>query len=341
VDLSSAREYLSRMHNSAGSASPAFIVIASEADAASEIVNSLQSAHTLLKPIRRDELHKVLAAATDTASELTEPAIVAAILGGSIEGHVLLVEDEPVNAAVAEGYLTTLGCSWVWVKSGAEALARSSTERFDLILMDLSMPDLDGFATTALIRKQEGQRQRVPIVALTAHSSTDYRDRCLQAGMDDILSKPCTLEECERVLRRWMAGMRAPSDRPAGVQDDSEWTRIDEMAVRRLQNLRSSGPADLYPKLVNLFGTSSTASMEQLAIALRASDLSIAAAVCHKLASSAANVGAPAFGHKVRELEKLCAAGDATQALSLYNRLAGVLPALLSELHSRKSAVNA
>jgi CheY-like chemotaxis protein len=89
----------------------------------------------------------------------------------SIKGHVLLVEDEPVNAAVAEGYLASLGCTSVWVTSGNEAVARSAGERFDLILMDLNMPDMDGFAATRLIRQRAKQGERVPIVALTAHDA--------------------------------------------------------------------------------------------------------------------------------------------------------------------------
>ena len=71
---------------------------------------------------------------------------------------MLLVEDEAVNAAVAEGYLEALGCTATWVTSGAEAVACAAAEHFDLILMDLSMPGMDGFATTALIRRQESAR---------------------------------------------------------------------------------------------------------------------------------------------------------------------------------------
>ena len=75
--------------------------------------------------------------------------------GPPIGAHVLLVEDEAVNAAVAQGYLAELGCTCVWVDNGSEAVARSATERFDMIMMDLNMPDMDGFATARLIRERE------------------------------------------------------------------------------------------------------------------------------------------------------------------------------------------
>jgi signal transduction histidine kinase/ActR/RegA family two-component response regulator len=157
-------------------------------------------------------------------AEQPEPsaADVAAILKANhpnLGGHVLLVEDEPVNAEVAQGYLTVLGCTSVWVNDGREAIARNAAEHFDLILMDLSMPGMDGFATTALIRQQAGAAGRIPIVALTAHDAVSYRDTCSAAGMDDMLSKPCTLEEYEQVLRRLIpraAQERASSARSVG-----------------------------------------------------------------------------------------------------------------------------
>jgi len=343
VDAASLRDYLDRANATGRVATPVLIVTATEAEAAATLTGQPGTPpyHTILKPVRRDGLYDVLAAATGAGSTVAVPTSIATILGAAIEGHVLLVEDEPVNAAVATGYLETLGCSSVWVKSGAEALARNATERFDLILMDLSMPDLDGFATAALIRKRESGARRVPIVALTAHSSTSYRDRCLQAGMDDILSKPCTLEECEQVLRRWIAGPRPQPAHQAQASDDSAWTRIDEVAVSRLRALRGSGHPDLYSKLVELFSTSSVTSMEQLRAALQSSDLAAGAAVCHKLASSAANVGAPSFAERVRHLEKLCTAGDATAARGLYDRLQAALPTLVAQLQGRKAVVNA
>ena len=81
-----------------------------------------------------------------------------------------------MNAAVAQGYLGELGCTCVWVDNGSEAVARSATERFDMIMMDLNMPDMDGLATARLMREREGTGPHIPIVALTAHEPMSYRD---------------------------------------------------------------------------------------------------------------------------------------------------------------------
>jgi signal transduction histidine kinase/ligand-binding sensor domain-containing protein/CheY-like chemotaxis protein/HPt (histidine-containing phosphotransfer) domain-containing protein len=276
---------------------------------------------------------------------------------GAIGAHVLLVEDEPVNAAVAQGYLEALGCSSVWTKDGAEALARSAAERFDLILMDINMPAFDGYETAKLIRGRAGTGRRVPIIALTAHTPAQVRERCEAAGIDDVLSKPYTPEDCEKMLRHWIPRDREPraAMRPSGgvaietaarpesapnsgetraVPAAEDLAKLDEATVVRLRGSGTKGRPNLYSRLVALFRAGSTAALDELRVALRAGDMTAARAICHKLKSSAANVGAMAFSEDVRRLEQLCAGGDATAAWSTYERLGSAHPALIAELLS-------
>jgi len=280
---------------------------------------------------------------------------------GALVGRVLLVEDEPVNAAVAQGYLEMLGCECVWTRNGAEAVAGSAAERFDLILMDLNLPGLDGFATTQLIRNRTGGGERVPVVALTAHDASRVRDRCLAAGMVDVLTKPYTLEACEQVLRRWIrhddvaaaaaesrgaepAAMRlqttssgttsAGPTEPRTIDPPEPLSKVDSEVVARLRAARAPGRADLYGKLIELFRTSSTEALAALGAALDLDDLASARAICHKLKSSAANVGAGTFSQHVRRLEQRCSAGDAGAAREIYTKLNASHPALVAELET-------
>ena len=270
----------------------------------------------VLKPEHGTTLREAFAAAlgTEAAAEHAEPARAAS---GPLKAHVLLVEDEPVNAAVAEGYLEALGCTSTWVANGAEAVACAAAEHFDLILMDLSMPGMDGFATTALIRQHQeraagmhGAKARTPIIALTAHDAVRYRDKCLAADIDDILSKPYTLDDCKRVLHRWLRADEAPRAAVVPAPDAATASapaaleRVDANAVAALRKLGGK-QADLYSKLVDLFRLSSTQALAELGAALEGDDLPAAAAVCHKLASAAANVGALEFAHGVKDLERL------------------------------------
>jgi CheY-like chemotaxis protein len=198
----------------------ALVVVASSAAVqAKHLEHRVRPEAIVLKPVRREALYEALAVATAAVPSAADVESILTADEPNLGGHVLLVEDEPVNAEVAQGYLAVLGCTCVWVSSGPEAIARNAAERFDLILMDLSMPGMDGFATTALVREQAGVAGRIPIVALTAHDIVSYRDTCLAAGMDDLLSKPCTLEEYGQVLRRLIpraAQERASSARSVG-----------------------------------------------------------------------------------------------------------------------------
>jgi CheY-like chemotaxis protein/HPt (histidine-containing phosphotransfer) domain-containing protein len=232
------------------------------------------------------------------------------------------------------------------VDSGSEAIARSATERFDMIMMDLNMPMMDGFAATRLIRQREGQGCRVPIIALTAHHANNYRDSCLNAGMDDLMSKPYTLDQCAQLLRRWIGdtvrpplrgnggartstGPGASADTAAGIQAATE---IDATTVMGLKNLRSGGQSDLYSKLVALFRPVSSKAIDELRSALASDDLQTASALCHRLSSSAANVGALAFAQYLRQLEKACQDRDRTRAARLYDTVRAAHPALIDEL---------
>jgi signal transduction histidine kinase/ligand-binding sensor domain-containing protein/CheY-like chemotaxis protein/HPt (histidine-containing phosphotransfer) domain-containing protein len=306
---------------------PALVVLASPGELGPlDLRGRLPAELIVPKPVLHDVLRDALGAARGLAGALPARAPFPRSTETRLSGHVLLVEDEPVNAAVAEGYLAELGCTSVWVEDGSEAIARSAAERFDLILMDLSMPTMDGIATTALIRQREASGRRVPIVALTAHDAATYRSTCLAAGMDDILSKPYSLADCTQLLRRWLDG-----EAPAAADDDA-LADVDRAAVAGLRSLRSGGSEDLYDRLVDLFKTSSAAALNQLGAAIQAGDLAAACAVAHKLKASAANVGAVAFSNDVRQLEEFGAAGDARGAQRLYGRLARAHPRLMEEL---------
>lgn len=118
--------------------------------------------------------------------------------------HILLVEDNPVNTLVARVLLQKLGCEVVTATNGAEAVSRVAEQSFDLVLMDVRMPVMDGLTATREIRAREAQSdRRVPIVALTAGALVNERNECFEAGMDGYLAKPFTVEALRSTLRRF------------------------------------------------------------------------------------------------------------------------------------------
>lgn len=123
--------------------------------------------------------------------------------------HVLLVEDNPVNREVASGMLEFLGCRVDLAEDGRQAVEAVTAHRYDLILMDCQMPDMDGFAATNAIRRRERRAEQgdhIPIIALTANAMEGDRERCLASGMDDYLSKPFSQADLEAAIQCWAKG---------------------------------------------------------------------------------------------------------------------------------------
>ena len=133
--------------------------------------------------------------------------------GARLQGHLLVAEDNPICAKVNQALLCEQGLTLTLVGDGQQAVEAILHGRPDLgpdlILMDLQMPLLDGYAATRRIRQWEtetGRQRRLPIVALTAHAFEQDRQRCLDAGMDDFLSKPVLLPVLQAALARWLPG---------------------------------------------------------------------------------------------------------------------------------------
>jgi signal transduction histidine kinase/CheY-like chemotaxis protein len=121
-------------------------------------------------------------------------------------GKVLLVEDNPVNQKVAQRFLQRLGCEVSIASHGAEGVAKYEQEAFQLVLMDIQMPVMDGYTATQKIREQEGDHRHTPIIALTADAVSGQLEYCLAIGMDDFLTKPLDINRLREMLDRFLIG---------------------------------------------------------------------------------------------------------------------------------------
>ena len=155
-------------------------------------------------PLKAAQIPAQLAALDAAVSPPEEPA-------GRAGARLLLVEDNPVNQRIAEKLLTREGHAVTTVTDGAGALRTWEHGAFDAIFMDCHMPVMNGYEATAEIRRREGGRERIPIIALTAAAMKGEREHCLAAGMDDYLAKPIEAPELHRVLAQWVT----PRVRPA------------------------------------------------------------------------------------------------------------------------------
>jgi two-component system sensor histidine kinase/response regulator len=169
----------------------------------------------LLKPVTPFELQTAI---RQTISPITsEPSQIGRKEELFGRFRILLAEDNLINQRFAVRTLEKMGHQILVAQNGEEALAVLKTEKIDLVLMDVQMPEIDGLAAAREIRKRElGGRERMPIIAMTAHAMKGDRENCLDAGMDDYIAKPIAREELQQVIERVMKARReALSPQPA------------------------------------------------------------------------------------------------------------------------------
>ena len=238
--------------------------------------------------------------------------------------RLLLVEDNPVNLAVGEKLLSVLGYTCDIATNGQLALEKMATGSYDLVLMDCQMPVLDGYAATREWRDREVLQQaplRLPIVAMTANAMAGDRQRCLDAGMDDYLSKPVSREQLETCLQRWLPG-RA-SFRARGIADAQPDTSALPPQVTSMSPVRNVVPAsaafpildhgmldelheiagDETARIVSLFLEDAPRLIARLEAASTGPDLDAMRDAAHTLKSSSANVGAMALSTAAKRVE--------------------------------------
>ena len=140
------------------------------------------------------------------ADSFTAAGVATGQVAGPLTGHVLVVEDNPVNRTVAMRVVSLIGVSVEVAEHGKEALDKLATTKFDLVLMDCQMPVMDGYTATRTQRtlEEEYKMPRIPIIAMTANAMVGDREKCLASGMDDYLTKPLNRGLLEQTMRKWM-----------------------------------------------------------------------------------------------------------------------------------------
>jgi signal transduction histidine kinase/CheY-like chemotaxis protein len=267
------------------------------------------------KPVRRCALLDVLRLETGSlraSRRGAAPAPGAALAVGRLESRILVAEDNLVNQDVTVGLLRLFGCEADAVENGARALEALKVRRYDVVLMDCQMPEMDGFQATAAIRAGEPPGVRIPIIALTANALSGDRELCLKAGMDDFLGKPFTRAELHAVLCKWLVSPPAPRALvpTSGSLPARNPVELNEGAIRELEMLAETSAPDLLHRLISTFATEGDALAVSIEQAARTGDAPALRAAAHKLSSSSATFGAQELAAQCRELEAAARLGD-------------------------------
>lgn len=304
---------------------PVLIIHNVEADKNGADVLPAWAAGDLRKPFSDLDLFRELAEVWGLLAEAPAQPVEEGVI--QFNAHILMVEDNDTNRIILEQILVSLGCTVKLAANGQLAVEALKGERFDLVLMDVQMPVMDGLQATRIIRKQEAQQQlpRQLIIALTANALAGDREMCLQAGMDDYVTKPVTIDRIASAMARWL-----PSVRRLEPEKEVSVASVVAVDVEKgsplidLDELRKSLGAEadrVIPVVLASYLREGEAHIKVLNNVDRDFDLERIIRIVHNLKSSSAALGIAGFSSLCKEAEQAARSGDADGVKALIVRV--------------------
>jgi len=260
---------------------------------------------------------------------------------------VLLCDDNAINQKVAARVLQQMGYRATIAGNGVEALAAIEKQQYDLVFMDVMMPEMDGLEATRQIRGRrqdpaahENFKAPIIIVAMTASAMTGDKEKCLAAGMDDYLAKPVRPEEVRAVIERWgpniimkkstdIQSSPAITSHAAGLPASN--TDVPSIDMERLNEFSEGDPQNLR-ELVELYIKQTTGQVEDLSNAVHDNRVADVRRIAHSCAGASATCGMKRIVPPLRELERQGEEGKLTNAAELYEQVKAEFEAIKTAL---------
>jgi CheY-like chemotaxis protein len=285
-----------------------------------EIAESAPAA-CLTKPIKPAQLHDTLVRIVSGVAPAAQkkPTVVKLDpkLSERLPMRVLLCDDNAINQKVAVRLLQQMGYQPDLAGNGLEGLAALEKKPYDLIFMDVQMPEMDGLEATRIIRDRQRDKSRFPtyqgpiiIIAMTASAMPGDRDKCIAAGMDDYLAKPVRPEDMRSIIERWAsAAAKPPAPTPSqtetatDIHDSGVDPHLPPVEMERLLDF-SDGSVENLRELVTLYVTQTTEQLEQLTAAAQANSVAEVRRLAHSCAGASSTCGMVRIVPLLRELER-------------------------------------
>ena len=285
------------------------------------------------KPVLPSVLYNVLLRSDDdpcfhnTTTE--KPAVPVRSYGGRT---LLLVEDNPTNQEVAQAILTGAGFAIDTVDNGAAAITSVKNRQYDIVLMDIQMPIMDGLEATKQIRSMGGSYTDLPIIAMTAHALTGDREKSLEAGMNGHVTKPIDTEILFAELAKWVKSGDTPETMTESTTDNElpDLPGVDLHAG--LKRINGNWPA--YRQILQNFARKNVDKADSIEELIRQGELNAAAKLAHSLKGSGGNIAADTLYVHAAKMEKLCLTGNREASLEHLPMLSSTLQEVIQSLHS-------
>ncbi len=295
----------------------------------------------LRRPVRASALFRQMLTAIDPTAELSGfESPHSAFVGHENQIRslnplrILLAEDSPANVIVATAILQKMGHAVDVVGNGIEAVDALNQRPYDLVLMDIMMPEMDGIQATVTIRDMGGKAAKIPIIAMTANAMKADQDACYAAGMNDFIPKPIDADKLLDTVARWgdVINQQKMPSRVEPTQPKADNPLLDETA---LQNLADDTSPDLMPKMIKIFLDELKKRESVLRNARASQRLDVIANEAHALKASATTFGASQIGPRAIAIDAACKRNDSTTAFALTEELLGFIGPTADALASR------
>ena len=316
----------------------------------------------LTKPVKQSELYNSLIAifslpVRKMLTDETDEDSISAIK--TFDAHILVAEDNHVNQELAELMLKEHHCKVTIAANGKQAikaLEDNLQQPFDLILMDCQMPEMDGYSTTRNIRENMEPENHIPIVALTANAMEGDRQRCLEAGMDDYMTKPFTRYQLSQTLEKWLSdkiieesddivqnseGNISAEDAHIEIELDQVFLdqentiennknvpantetieQLNRKTINNIRALQREGAPDILEKIIGLYLDNSNNIIVELEQSVEMKDAKKIRSASHSLKSSSANLGADNLADLCKEMEMLGKTNQMEEIEQKFDRL--------------------
>ena len=270
-----------------------------------------------------------LAKATAPEQEATDDQLMTDSLSGL---RILLVEDNAANQRIFKAMLEQAALHVDLAANGKEAVESAQHAPYDLILMDISMPVMDGIEATQQIRALPSPLSQIPIVAMTAHALSNDKERFLAAGMSDYLTKPLNKSQLLNCIAKWCSQTQPVEPSLESSPPAEEEILVDEAVIAQLVKDTST---DLAPELLDFYLQDAKKLINQLDLAIEQKDIEKIEFYCHTLGSSAAAHGNTAIHKHAREIESLCRQESIRQSIDKSKALIELAFNSFDELEKR------
>ncbi len=252
--------------------------------------------------------------------------------------RILLGEDNLVNQKVALSILDRLGYRADVANNGLQVIESLRHQTYDLVLMDVQMPEMDGLEASRQIHFEWSGEQRPWIVAMTANAMDGDREKCLEAGMDDYIAKPVRIGSLKQALERGAARRGAPSGDETPEKDGSPPPALDRETFNRLRT-ELGNDVKLLRRLLTLFLEETPEQTEEARQALASGDMEVVLRMAHTVKGSCHLLGAPALADVAAELEKAARENQLDNAREMIEAMASEFERVAEEVRKISAAL--